>query len=293
MGARQKISFSVLSFIAGAMLIAASCVGSLSEGVLDADGDADHAADGDGDGDIDADGDGDGDSDADGDSDGGGCPGGCADGMECVDGRCEPIDLCRDVTCDPGEVCEAGECVPVETDNDGDEYPVGEDCDDNDAEIYPGRSRTCMTGCGEGEMVCEPDGTWSECTHWTNPCDLPHAISECVDDECIIVACAPGWRNCNPDHADGCEHEGTTCPGEGGTTCGDALDCVFDCSSLMCAGLCALRVCGPSYAPASQLIDCAYNNCNDACEDPSSSGCRSCLQSACSDEWATCLAAGC
>jgi hypothetical protein len=65
----------------------------------------------------------------------------------------------------------------------------------------------CAGGGGGGDAQCtgQPDGT---------ACSLAHASSaSCSGGTCQILACAPGFSNCDGASADGCECSGSGCCG--------------------------------------------------------------------------------
>lgn len=70
-------------------------------------------------------------------------------------------------------------------------------------------------GCG-GTLTCGTCSPGEDCGGGgpnrcgVCSCALPHASSACNDTGCAIVACDPGWGNCNGSALDGCELDTAT-----------------------------------------------------------------------------------
>jgi len=118
----------------------------------------------------------------------------------CACGRC--IDVCHagwfdnDRLIDNG--CEASECAPVD-----------EMCDgrDNDCDC-PGDTDGDGVVCGPGDEGVDEgfDKTRPEsCGSYCCACTYVNAAPLCVEGECAMGDCDPGWYDVNGSEADGCE----------------------------------------------------------------------------------------
>ena len=146
-----------------------------------------------------------------------------------------------------------------------------------------------VDSCADGHDNCntdDDDGGYADgcetnllddehnCGSCGNDCTADHGSATCVDGECRIQSCNPGFDNCNADdddggYADGCETSTATdkhnCGGCGnlGIDCDDALE------PLNATGRCVDSAC--------QVADC-FDDFGD-CDDNTNNGCESDLRS--------------
>ncbi len=163
------------------------------------------------------------------------CNGTVADGCE-TDVQVDPTNCnACGAPCAPGEQCEAGVC--------GVFCPPGKaNCDGN-----------AVNGC-EVDL-----GTTADCAFCGDACMLSNASADCQAGACIVVACGPGFADCDMVSENGCEanldSSAQTCGG-----CGQACPSGPNSTAVCAAGVCDL-VCAGGYA-----------NCNgdplDGCEQP-------------------------
>jgi hypothetical protein len=188
----------------------------------------------------------------------GGCAlGPCKDGHEdCNDDALDGCEAVLDVDpsncgvcglqCGPGQQCQAGAC--------GVFCPPGQaNCDGND-----------VNGCET------PLGTVDNCGFCGEQCDLPHATSTCAQGACAIVACDPGYADCDGAAANGCEVSTDTSAVDCGG-CGVVCPSGPHGTAVCDAGLCGL------------VCDGGFDDCNadpvDGCEQATSndpSNCSGC-----------------
>jgi hypothetical protein len=94
--------------------------------------------------------------------------------------------------------CEASHCVPA-----------AEICDGRDNNCNcPGDTNGDGTLCGPGDAGVDEgfDKDRPEsCGPYCCACSYANAVPVCLDGECTIGKCAPGWYNVNGSAADGCE----------------------------------------------------------------------------------------
>jgi hypothetical protein len=131
-------------------------------------------------------------------------------GSECPSlPHCDPACACAQCTCvchvgwfDNNRLtqdgCEASECVPVEEVCDGRDNNCNCPGDTNGDDLICGPGDA---GVDEGLDKTRPESCGSYCC----TCDYDHAEALCVDGECRMGACAPGWYDVNGSNADGCE----------------------------------------------------------------------------------------
>lgn len=154
----------------------------------------------------------------------------------------------------------------------------------------PNATPTCDTGacavetCDAGFDDCNADptdgcestlDTLTDCGACGTPCDFPGATESCVSGTCELVACEPGFDDCDMDPSNGCEV---------------ALNTLTDCGA-----------CGVSCSVADGTATCASGTCEvDACDadfgdcnmDPAD-GCEESLRSNdmfCGDCMTACVA---
>lgn len=202
----------------------------------------------------------------------------------CVGVRCPTnphgTEACRDGICVP--VCARlwGNCNNDATD--GCEYPVTEpgNCGACGAVCnLPHASAGCsdgtcvVTGCVDGyvdcnhspEDGCETDITDVEnCGACGNRCDLPNAVSACIERVCRVGRCLSGYADCDPSPTNGCEVNVVT----------DARNCGYCghvCSSNGGLARCVLSRCMPT-------CNMGRANCEHLTEDVDNNGCETDLR---------------
>ena len=179
--------------------------------------------------------------------------------------------------------CSAGQCAPSCD-------PLWGNCDGNTA-----------TGCET------PLNTATNCTSCGQQCDYANASESCATGTCQLLACEPGFANCDTFSSNGCETEilrnvdhcggcGNTCTNENGTTSCNQGSCNPICASGWsdCDGnpnngcetdLTTLTDCGACNATCAfadgsascetgtcQLTSCSPGYAN--CDDDDSNGCE-------------------
>lgn len=92
----------------------------------------------------------------------------------------------------------------------------GGDCDDNPeddiaarpsaADLNPDGTEICNGFNDDCDFSADESPADSECTS-------PNATNVCISGRCALVACAPGFKDCNDNQADGCETPGNSCGG--------------------------------------------------------------------------------
>jgi hypothetical protein len=129
--------------------------------------------------------------------------------------------------------------------------------------------------------------TLTSCGSCSQGCVLPHASETCSTGSCAIVACDPGWGNCDEINANGCETSLDTL-----TTCGTCTGvCDLPRASESCAsGTCAVTTCemGWGDCDTSATNGCEQNlrtlahcgTCNAAC-GPFPNASATCATGAC------------
>ncbi len=137
-----------------------------------------------------------------------------------------------------------------------------------------GSGGTCPVGEVPCSGVCADLASDTQnCGACGNACLLAHAIATCAGGACELLACDPGWVDCDTDPSNGCEASLANDP----SNCGA---CGFVCtSSCLCiAGQCGLLSCpkdkvncpgDPPCQCATQLgtnMNC--NFCGDTCALP-------------------------
>lgn len=136
----------------------------------------------------------------------------------------------------------------------------------------PNATPTCAMGtcaveaCDAGFEDCNMDAsdgceatldTLTDCGGCGVPCDVPGATETCASGTCELVACEPGFDDCNMDPADGCEVALDTLTDCG--ACGVACS-VTDGTATCASGTCEVAMC-----------DTNFGDCNmdpaDGCEE--------------------------
>jgi hypothetical protein len=119
---------------------------------------------------------------------------------------------------------------------------------------------TCALGaCAPGFANCNgnaADGcetslaTATDCGACGVACALANATSTCAGGACALVACAPGFHDCDGNPANGCE----PAPCGNGGHCGAGSDCA---SAVCTGGLCAAPSCGDGVKNGGETgVDC-------------------------------------
>ncbi len=139
--------------------------------------------------------------------------------------------------CPSGQACVSGTCVATGVCTPGATRPC-----------YSGPAGTANVGiCRSGTQICDSTGQWgaclgevlpqpevcngldddcdgvvdngfdlttdpNNCGSCGNVCFAPNASTGCTNGNCVIVACAPGFIDCDGNFSNGCEVQGTTCP---------------------------------------------------------------------------------
>jgi hypothetical protein len=95
---------------------------------------------------------------------------------------------------------------------------------------------------------CEVDlrSTVAHCGRCGNACAFANAVPACVARACQLMACAPGFQNCNTMATDGCEVN-TDTDVRNCRTCGNVCPGVANGVPTCVAGTCGLR-CSPGFA---------------------------------------------
>jgi len=245
------------------------------------------------------------------------CEPACPTGFVCTSGGClgptvdlgvvatapdlaSPLAPCVDEQCGPGKICQ-----------------------------QLGVSTLCLPGCrnpaGCPAQSGPPACCDGQCTDWQSDaancgacgraCQLGHAAAACAQGACAIVACQPGWADCNAVADDGCETNLVLDPGSCGA-CGTACalahataacsaegcfpaGCDFgwgDCDNLAASG-CETSVlddlrncgqCGNTCSPAAHatvsclLAECSISACSAGygdCDGALKNGCETTLAS--------------
>ncbi len=259
------------------------------------------------------------------------CGGGaaCSNGLTCCDPLCvdttsNPTDCggCNNVcgpyansvaACYSGS-CALGGCSPGFADCDhilsnGCETNIG-----NDWNNCGSCSRACPTGdscsggvcvgncganqtCPSSQVCC--GATCANASADNNNCGgcgivcaaVPHGVTGCVYSACGIVACNPGFDDCDGQVADGCETNTSTDPNNCGTcnnVCGANFSCVSgicqpnstNCKITGCAA--GLTCCGTTCVNTSNGD---INNCG-GCGDTCPAGTTMCQNGACCTSYA-------
>jgi hypothetical protein len=134
-----------------------------------------------------------------------------------------------------------------------------------------GGTRSCRADCRTGLTACgtscvETATSLDHCGGCDRPCAPPNAIPGCSAGTCRIVACVPGFGDCNGLVSDGCERRLDTLSDCGG--CGDRCELAGATESCE-GGRCAIVGC------ATGLGDCdgsASNGCEASTRTLSSCG---------------------
>ncbi len=144
-------------------------------------------------------------------------------------------------------------------------------------------SRTCALVCPGGTTQCpgilgciDPQSDSNHCGGCGRRCNPANAIGVCFLGECRVATCAPGFRDCDGNAANGCEVNVTS----DGNNCGDCnRRCALAQASSMCrSGSCVITGCSAGYG------DCDRLNFN-GCESPLNTVAR------CGNCATTCMAA--
>ncbi len=160
---------------------------------------------------------------------------------------------------------------------------------------------TCMPGFGNCNGMsgdgCETSlSTLTDCGACGVPCMLPHATSSCGSSGCTIVACAPGYADCDGIDANGCEQsleEASDCGACNNACTGSTPVCnELPGGERMCQSVCGavLDLCGSSCVDLDEsLLHCG--GCNAACAPAHATGdcvSGSCQVLMCDAGWGDC-----
>ncbi len=109
---------------------------------------------------------------------------------------------------------------------------------------------------GDAQNGCEASLTTNvDCGACGVPCAFPNAASSCAAGSCALVACNPGFANCDGDAQNGCEP----------SPCADGGHCVVgaDCAGGVCqAGVCAASACNDQAKNGAETdVDCGGPTC--------------------------------
>jgi hypothetical protein len=134
------------------------------------------------------------------------------DGLPAVDLAASAPDLagsCGGVDCSGASpYCLAAACVPCLEDR---HCPAGTLC------VSIGSSRQCLAGCHDDRGCAAPAASCcggrcidaavdsQNCGGCGSACSRAHASASCAAGRCVLLACSPGWADCNHDPGDGCE----------------------------------------------------------------------------------------
>jgi hypothetical protein len=135
--------------------------------------------------------------------------------------------------------------------------------DDSDGDSSTGEPIDCgeMTRCGAicTELETDPDN----CGACGVSCVVANAESMCVDGDCAVGECDPGFADCDGDIANGCEAM---------SDCAGGSDCTTACGST------GTVTCGPMCEPICELptetCNAIDDNCDDVCDEGPLDGCR-------------------
>ncbi|MBI5517205.1 MAG: hypothetical protein HY909_25725 [Deltaproteobacteria bacterium] len=183
---------------------------------------------------------------------------GCAGGFRDCGGRC--AQCCADTDCDDMVACTADRCVmgactftmcarccPGLTGAMAcRDCCADADCTGNRACGMDGRCGACRPGFGDCDMNpangCETTtNTSANCGACGTRCAFDNATAACRDGRCALVACTPGFADCDMNPANGCEVSLRTSAAHCGA-CGNA--CTFAGGSGTCVlGVCSRTVC--------------------------------------------------
>jgi Repeat of unknown function (DUF5648) len=131
---------------------------------------------------------------------------------------------------------------------------------------------TAPPDCAANEVTCgsvcaDLDTDPSNCGQCGRSCVIPQATAACTAGECAMMACEPGWSDCDDMVVTGCEtpidcQEGTLCT----SACGSegAVDCTDVCAS---AG-------EPVCLPPAETCNVIDDDCDGACDQGPLPGCR-------------------
>ena len=135
----------------------------------------------------------------------------CIQGM-CVGGEwlsCDDSDPCTQDTCDEAfggcrfdPIPGCGGCV----DMDADGWCEEEDCDDANHHISPGAIEICDGIDNDCDVLTDEDGVCGCGAGVDCESMYPNAFGECVDGECVLTGCYPGWFDLDGQGVNGCEY---------------------------------------------------------------------------------------
>ncbi|MHC4575347.1 MAG: hypothetical protein ACYS76_14660 [Planctomycetota bacterium] len=144
------------------------------------------------------------------------------------------------------------------------DYDLNNDCiiDFKDIALIAGQWLGERIDCNDGYEDC--DGAWDngcETDTWFDPnncggcgivCDLANAFTDCVDGNCVVVDCEPGYDDCDGQPENGCEADLMNDPDNCGY-CGN--DCDYPNATAACqGGSCLITGCDPGYADCDGVV---------------------------------------
>lgn len=112
--------------------------------------------------------------------------------------------------------------------------------------IGAGDDTSSRDACGPGAKPCGgvcvtmADPAFGCAADTCAPCELAHALANCVGGRCVVQSCADGWADCNADPRDGCEADLSsvaTC-GACGHTCPSRPHAAPRCDGVLCVLAC-------------------------------------------------------
>lgn len=179
------------------------------------------------------------------------CPDGDPAATECVGGRCvEPrcadldpdacglADCTMDSECEPAQACAAGICATDVGVCFFAELPgvcASDEWCNPDTGCVRSDGVVCAAGYGDCDGMaangCEtPIDTVTDCGRCGAACAPANGTGDCVDRDCTLLACDPGFNDCDGLVENGCENDGPC-------VC-DMGMCTFMCS-VACTARCA------------------------------------------------------
>jgi len=191
-----------------------------------------------------------------------------AEAMACYNGTCGPAH-CGDGQCQPEEDCtncpdDCGQCP----DQCGDGYcQAYEDCN------------TCPQDCGPcawcGDGYCDKNEDCNSCADDCGKCALTCGDGQC--EQLLGESCAVCPQDCE-------------C---GGDTCAVVLQCMTNCSTIICPNDCLSSGCYEAQQEGHAVLQCMISNCLMQCISPNNPQCQQCLMNSCSAELMACITGTC
>ncbi|MCG3174227.1 MAG: hypothetical protein GMKNLPBB_02455 [Myxococcota bacterium] len=189
----------------------------------------------------------------------------CGSGLRCEDGRC--------VAPPPGGEADSGsgpDAGDQESGGDLSGCAIDLDCLGENSVCENGqcvvREPGSTDGGEPGDGGADGGGDAGPAQECSPPCDLPNAVSGCVNFTCVIERCEPGWVNQNRKPEDGCEFRCTpsgpeVCDNKD-NNCNGVVDDGFDkANDVKNCGECG-RECS---SPATATAICNQGKCGFLC----------------------------